>query len=66
MNRPQSGQVVIEYVLLLVIAASLAALIVRQLASRGDDPGVLVRKWSQIQSEIGKDLPDKCQGPGCQ
>ena len=62
----QSGQIVVEYVLLLVIAVSMSALIVRQLGSRDEqNPGVLVQKWHNIQIEIGKDLPDQCTGPGC-
>ena len=62
----QSGQIVVEYVLLLVIAVSLSALIVRQLGSRNeDDPGVLVQKWHSIQVEIGKDISDQCVGAGC-
>ena len=62
----QSGQIVVEYVLLLVIAVSMSALIVRQLGSRDEqNPGVLVQKWHNIQIEIGKDLPDQCTGAGC-
>jgi hypothetical protein len=59
--RTQAGQIVVEYLLLLVIVVSLSALIIRQLASRDDqNPGVLIDKWNKIQIEIGKDLPDKC------
>ncbi len=62
----QAGQIVVEYVLLLVIAVSLSALIVRQLGSRDEEnPGVLVEKWHNIQVEIGKDIPDQCSGAGC-
>ena len=62
----EAGQIVVEYVLLLVIAVSLSALIVRQLGSRDEDkPGVLVQKWHNIQVEIGKDIPDQCSGTGC-
>ena len=64
--RSQAGQIVVEYVLLMVIAVSLSALIVRQLGSRDtDNPGVLVEKWHSIQVEIGKDVPDQCTGSGC-
>lgn len=62
----QSGQIVVEYVLLLVIAVSMSALIVRQLGSRDEqNPGVLVEKWHNIQLEIGRDIPDQCIGAGC-
>jgi hypothetical protein len=64
--KSQVGQALIEYILLLVISASLAAIVVRQIGSRNpDDAGVLVKKWVEIQKEIGKDNPDSCQGPGC-
>jgi hypothetical protein len=53
------GQVVVEYVLLLVIAVAVAALITKELVRRDpDSPGVLVKKWDDILKEIGKDLPD--------
>jgi uncharacterized protein (UPF0333 family) len=54
------GQVVVEYVLLLVIAVAVAASISRQLVSRdGDNPGILVDKWNSILQTIGNDIPDK-------
>lgn len=54
------GQVVVEYVLLLVIAVALAALITRELVQRdADNPGILVKKWDDILKTIGDDLPDK-------
>jgi uncharacterized protein (UPF0333 family) len=54
------GQIVVEYILLLVIAVGLAALLTKQLVSRNtDDPGIITSKWFQILKDIGKDLPDK-------
>lgn len=54
------GQIVVEYVLLLVIAVSLSALLVKQLASRSsDNPGILVSKWQSILDTIAKDVPDQ-------
>jgi hypothetical protein len=54
------GQVVVEYVLLLVIAVAVAALITKELVRRDPDaPGVLIKKWDDILKEIGNDLPDK-------
>ncbi|MBS1972443.1 MAG: hypothetical protein JSU04_19210 [Bdellovibrionales bacterium] len=54
------GQVVVEYVLLLVIAVAVAALITKELVRRDpDSPGVLIKKWDDILKEIGSDLPDK-------
>lgn len=54
------GQVVVEYVLLLVIAVAVAALITKELVRRDpDSPGVLIKKWDDILKEVGNDLPDK-------
>lgn len=58
--RNKRGQVVVEYVLLLVIAVAMAALITKELVSRDEDnPGILVQKWDAILKTIGEDLPDK-------
>ena len=53
------GQIVVEYVLLLVIGVSIAILITTTMVSRNpDSPGFLVRKWFQIITLIGEDTPD--------
>ncbi|MEK2690425.1 hypothetical protein [Bdellovibrio sp. GT3] len=53
------GQIVVEYVLLLVIATGVAALLVSQLVSRNpDDPGALTSKWQSILLAVGADVPD--------
>lgn len=58
MNK--KGQIVVEYVLLLVVAVGLSAFLVSQLVSRNrDEPGILVAKWYAIQKVIGDDVPDK-------
>jgi len=54
------GQVIVEYVLLMVIAVAVAALLTRELVSRDQEsPGVLVQKWNDILKTIGEDIPDK-------
>jgi hypothetical protein len=54
------GQVVIEYVLLLVIAVAVAALVTKELVSRDpNNRGIFVQKWMDIQNSIGNDVPDK-------
>lgn len=66
--RNQKGQVVVEYVLLLVIAVSLAYLLVSQLSSRNSDkPGLFTTQWYNMMNVIGVDVPDKhCPGdPNC-
>ncbi len=64
--KRNAGQVIIEYILLLVVAATIAAIIVKGLASRDENsPGMVVKKWIEIQTEIGNDLPDQCTGNDC-
>lgn len=55
----QGGQIVIEYVLLLVIGVSIAMLITSKMASRNpNNPGFLVQKWYDIIKVIGEDTAD--------
>lgn len=59
-TRKNSGQVVIEYVLLLVVVSSLGAIIIRDLVSRNqDEPGLLVAKWHSIIKTIADDIPEE-------
>ncbi|NUN06236.1 MAG: hypothetical protein HUU57_10795 [Bdellovibrio sp.] len=59
-NGQNKGQIVVEYVLLLVIAVTISAVLVSQLVSRNaDNPGILVSKWHSILTTIGSDVPDK-------
>lgn len=54
-----SGQIVVEYILLLVFAVGIAILVTHQLVSRSEDsPGIMTRKWRAIIQEVGKDHPD--------
>jgi hypothetical protein len=54
----QFGQVILEYVLLLVIIVGLGSLIVTQMASRNEDsPGFLIKQWSEILKQIAADDP---------
>ncbi len=55
----RSGQVVIEYVLLMVLMAGIGAFIVRNFVSRNvEEPGILVAKWNQILEVIATDNPE--------
>jgi hypothetical protein len=57
--RGQGGQIIVEYVLLLVVGVSVAVLITSTMVSRNpDSPGFLVKKWLDIIQAIGKDTPD--------
>lgn len=59
--KKNQGQVVLEYVLLLVISVSFAALVVRLFASRDvENPGFLVQKWEDLRQTIGSEVPEKC------
>lgn len=58
----QGGQIVFEYVLLLVIGVTIAMLITSKMASRNPDrPGFLVQKWFDIIKVIGDDDADDLQ-----
>lgn len=57
--KSKAGQVVVEYVLLLVVAVGIAALVVNQMASRNpENPGIITAKWQQILKTIAEDIPD--------
>lgn len=57
--RNQRGQIVVEYVLLLVIGVSIAMLITSMMVSRSaENPGFLVKKWYEMIKTIGEDTPD--------
>jgi len=57
--KSQKGQIVVEYVLLLSIAVSIALVVISLLIKRDkDDPensGALIRKWQQMQEAIATD-----------
>ncbi len=58
--KNRSGQVVIEYILLLVLVTSLGAVIIKGLVSRNiDEPGILVAKWHSIIKTIAEDNPEE-------
>lgn len=55
----QGGQIVLEYVLLLVIGVSIAILITSMMVSRNENsPGFLIKKWVDIIRTIGEDHAD--------
>jgi hypothetical protein len=57
--KGQSGQIVLEYVLLLIIGVTMAMLITSKMASRNENsPGFLVQKWFDIIKTIGEDPSD--------
>jgi hypothetical protein len=59
-RRSQSGQVIIEYVLLLVVALGLASIVMKTVVSRDpSSPGFLMKKWQSLLEEVGEDDPNK-------
>jgi uncharacterized protein (UPF0333 family) len=55
----QRGQILVEYLLLMVIAVGCATLLTKQLVNRNaDSPGIIIKAWNGIISTISKDLPD--------
>ncbi len=55
----QKGQIVVEYVLLLLVVVAIAAGIVKTVASRDpSDPGFLIDAWDRMLNTIGSDLSD--------
>lgn len=59
LGQNNRGQILVEYVLLMVVAISVALLITSVMVSRSTDrPGFLIAKWYAIISEIGNDPAD--------
>jgi uncharacterized protein (UPF0333 family) len=58
-DSSQKGQIVVEYVLLLSIAVSIALVVISLLIKRDKDnpenSGALIRKWQQMQEAIATD-----------
>lgn len=53
----QKGQIVVEYVLLLVVIVGVAMILIGGIVSRDeDDPGFLIEKWQEINETIGSDI----------
>ncbi len=61
----QSGQLIVEYVLLLVIATTIAMMIrvalVKTVDGSPEESGAVMAKWHQITQAIAKDDPNKRQ-----
>ena len=55
----ERGQIVVEYILLLVIGVAVATLITSTMVSRDpSNPGFLIAKWLAIIKTIGADTSD--------
>lgn len=61
----QRGQIVVEYVLLLVIAVSIVALISRSMVSqRPGETGFVIGVWQDVLAAIGSDKADDVKTSG--
>jgi hypothetical protein len=59
--KSQSGQIIIEYILLMIVVVGIAAVIVKGVVSRDkSDPGFLIQAWSELVKTIGSDCVDNC------
>jgi hypothetical protein len=57
----QRGQILIEYILLLLIGITIALILSKKLTGYSDEPddrGVVIKRWIRIWDSIGKDTPD--------
>lgn len=62
LKSSEQGQILIEYVLLLMIGVMVGNILVKQLTAFSDDPdkrGIIINRWIQVWEAIGKDIPDK-------
>lgn len=57
--RKDSGQIVLEYILLLVISVGVATYMTKRLVGRDpEDPGSITSTWNLINTTIGADIID--------
>jgi len=56
MGQSKKGQIVVEYVLLLVVSVAISLLITQAMVSRDtENPGFLIQKWSELINFIAAD-----------
>ena len=59
LSKNNRGQVLVEYLLLMVIAIGCVTIMTKALISRSDDsPGMIIKAWDGILKTISNDLPD--------
>jgi hypothetical protein len=55
----QRGQIVFEFVLLLVVSITIATMVSKRLVNRDpEEPGFLIAAWGRISQSIGSDIID--------
>ncbi len=55
------GQVVVEYVLLLIVLVSVATTIVGSLIGSTGNPGTVIKAWNSLLLTIAQDLPERVE-----
>jgi hypothetical protein len=59
----QQGQLIVEYVILLVVATMIATMIRVALVKKDEEnpkaSGALLRRWGEVGTSIGKDDPNQ-------
>lgn len=57
--RSNKGQVLVEYILLMVITISFATILIKSLVSREDgNRGMVIKQWDTLLKKLGNDVPD--------
>lgn len=55
----QRGQIVFEFILLMVISITIATMVSKKMVSRDPgDPGFLVSAWARMSQAVGSDIID--------
>ena len=58
----ERGQIVVEYVLLLLVVVTIASLLVREMVQRGPSPeerGFIIQGWAMLVEDIAADQADE-------
>lgn len=57
--KSKKGQILVEYLLLMVIVIGCATLLTKSLVNRSDtNPGMIIKAWDGIIKSLSNDLPD--------
>lgn len=57
----QQGQVIVEYLLIMVLVVAIAATLTKTLVGRSDNEssqGIIIKSWSRMIKAIGNDVAD--------
>ena len=55
----RKGQVIVEYLLLMVLVVALSTMLTKVLVGRSDsNSGLIIKAWASMIKQIGNDIPD--------